>query len=42
MSDDLPTFDLPRKAISGRTSVTQPRLSKALVTKSADVIFMLR
>ncbi len=40
MSDDLPTFERPRKAISGRLSSTQCRFSKALFTKSAEIIFI--
>jgi hypothetical protein len=39
-SDDFPTFDLPRKAISGLLSTGQCRRSKALFTNSADVIFI--
>ena len=39
ISDDLPTFDLPRNAISGRSSAGQCAREKALLINSADVIF---
>lgn len=38
---DFPTFERPRKAISGKPSVVQCDLLKALLTNSADVIFMV-
>lgn len=37
--EDLPTFDLPRKATSGRPSEIQCDGSNALFTNSAEVIF---
>ena len=40
ISEDFPTFERPRNAISGRPSSVQCRLSYALLTKSADKIFM--
>lgn len=39
-NDDFPTFDLPRKEISGRPSMTQSLRSNALFTNSAETIFI--
>src|ERR1041384_7528653 len=39
ISDDFPTFERPRKAISGRRSAGQSCFLKALFTNSAEVIF---
>src|SRR5687768_5315655 len=40
MSEDLPTFERPKKAISGLPSVTQCRFSNALLTNSAEMILI--
>jgi hypothetical protein len=39
ISEDFPTFERPKNAISGRRSATQCELSKALLINSADLIF---
>src|SRR6187551_1288407 len=41
ISDDFPTLDRPRNAISGLTSASQSFLLNALLTNSDDVIFIL-
>ena len=40
ISDDFPTLDLPRNAISGKSPTGQCRRSKALFTNSADLTFI--
>jgi hypothetical protein len=39
ISDDLPTFDRPKNAISGRPSLGHCRASKALFINWAELIF---
>ena len=39
INEDLPTFERPRNATSGRPSLTQWAGAKALFTNSAEVIF---
>ena len=41
MSEDLPTFERPRKAISGLPSVVQCSLANALLINSDDKIFII-
>lgn len=40
MSEDFPTFERPRNAISGKPSVVQCSSEKALLMNSAEVIFI--
>src|SRR3954469_351704 len=42
MSEDLPTLDRPMSANSGRLQFGQPRMLAALVSNSAERIFMPR